>query len=290
MKTFKELVGSTKLGFKEGRELALKIISSAPKANVNDARLDFKNTGKIVYTTRSTNLTAVLTNEIEIGIAIKRIGYDDTMDVVCTYPVLSTIILPSKYPKISTKVKSDGAIATNLVVNGNTIKLDKRSAIALAKGLFRKPIYTVLEELSTKNPTVLKDFEKDTKMMKTVNAFEKKSKAEKLEKEQEADKNKFKAIKGFMKLEKVSIQKISVDAYNPTNHAYVVFSKDASADDIEEMGNLIFRFDTQIWAIERGYFEAQKQNENILKEMSKIGAGTFVYTTGREEHIMRISI
>ena len=89
-----------------------------------------------------------------------------------------------------------------------------------------------------------------------------------------------KVIDKIAKQERVNPSQVIVSSRYPSDDHYIVTTKPEDDKTKKELQGLLDSFDTQIWAIDRGYFNAKSRNDNILGDIGKSAKGKMIYHTG----------
>ena len=287
MRTFMSLVGTKTLTTKEQREIAIRGIEYLGAKDIDDARFTYNNLDNFsaVY---GTSISAVNLDSVTVGISTVINATEDIVDVTLEVPVnvKSTFWIGQKDQNLSVKPIMLQGKVNKVIVNGEDVKLDKKTAEKIARDLKNKKRFdkaVTVFVTKTCNTTADELFNKpETK--KVYARLEKNYQDAVEDRLKKENKAKYEAIEKIKKTEKTEADYIALGA----NGAYIVFSQ--KGNDLEEASRILSSFDTEVWAIDSGHRQAEDANKKLISRMSKVGAGTLIYVTGPNRHEMRISI
>jgi len=288
MRTFKSLVSTKTLTTKEQREVAIRGIEALGAKDIDDARFTYNNLDNLNIIRRQT-IEVINTDLVTVGISTIINSTEDIVDVVLEVPVkVSSAFWPSRNdePQVHIKPIMLQGKVVQVLVNGDKVKLDKKTSEKIARDLKNKKRFvSAVNAFSTKTCNTTSDelFNKPTTKKEYARLEKDYQDAidDRLKKENKA---KYEAMEKIKKTEKTESDYIALGA----NGAYIVFTQ--KGNDLEEASRILSSFDTEVWAIDSGHRQAEDANKVLISRMSKIGAGTLIYTTGPNRHEMRISI
>lgn len=297
MKTFRSIV-EAELSTKEGRALVLSYINNTMRP-ITDLAMSYERVDELQVFNRG-RVDVEITNyvickqfrkesETRDGEIIPSISVEYKVPVVSKTSFYVSDKDGEENPVKSAARRSYGEV-TSVTIDGKALKMDKKTSTQLINRFKNVKIKGVTPtDFATKERAITsKMLIQYPEVTKEVEKSKKAHAKEQLERQMKADKEKWDAIKKIVKKEKVDAKRIAVSLRSPSEHDYIIFDKEGF--DYAEASSEIMSYDTETWAIDRGYRDAEEQNKRTIERMRKIGTGVFHYQTSPGGNTTQASI